>query len=88
MAEGQDGFRTDDMAMVSSMKYMGHTPSQIVWEDEKCYWFFDRTTNLLAHVEEYLQRKLQVEPKQFNFLFGETKKEFYKLLDAHRPRRS
>lgn len=79
-------FRTDDMAMVSCLKFFGQVPTSVQWIDRKCYWFFERGSELQEIVESYLERRLSVEPKQFNFIFGETKKEFYKLYDAHSGR--
>jgi hypothetical protein len=84
-------FVTDDMCLVSVLKYMGHTPQGVEWTSGggskgKCYWVFMRTNNLATVVGDFLDRRLQVEPKQFNFLFGETKQEFYKQYDANRGR--
>jgi hypothetical protein len=82
--EGPQDFKTDDMCLVAALKYDGHTPQRIEWEGGshgKCFWYFMNVSPLREVVSSYLSRCLNVEPRQFNFIFGETKKEFYKLYD-------
>ena len=87
--ETPDDFRTDDMCMVAALKYEGHTAQRVEWEggrDGKCYWHFMNIPALRETVSSFLSKQLTVEPREFNHIFGETKKEFYKLLDAAKGR--
>lgn len=79
-------FRTEDMALVSVLRYFGYTPQSVEWHERKCYWYFMRTDSLVEQVELFMNRSIVVEPRQFNFLFGETKQEFYKLFDKNKSR--
>lgn len=87
--ETPDDFKTDDMCMVAALRYEGHTPQRVEWDggkDGKCFWYFLNLEPLRDVVSKFLSRDLMVEPREFNHVFGETKKEFYKIFDSVKGR--
>jgi hypothetical protein len=70
-------YRTSDMALVSYLKFLGHEPQQINWENGTCYWLFRETPHLLEGVDQFAGNKALIEPKEYNRLFGMTKREFF-----------
>ena len=70
-------YRTSDMALASFLKFSGHEPQQVGWEGDTCYWTFRETPNLLAVVDKFAAGEALVEPKEYNRLFGKTKREFF-----------
>lgn len=85
MGEAREEIKTDDMCMVAALKYEGFTPQDVIWdggENGKCFWLFLNVPSILEAIEAFMTKSMVVEPRQFNHLFGETKREFYKLYDA------
>jgi hypothetical protein len=63
------------MALVAYLRLEGHAPQLVKWEGESCYWYFDKSDPLLEKVDVYMMGHAVVEPKEFNRIFGLTKKE-------------
>jgi len=70
-------YRTNDMAMVTYLKMEGHTSQRCVWEAQTCYWWFRITDSLLECVEKFSDGLALIEPREYNRLFTQTKREFY-----------
>lgn len=69
-------YKTNQMGLVSFLKLEGHTPQSIRWEeDDTCYWYFDKSDSLLGLVDQFLGGESKVEPREFNRIFGLTRKE-------------
>lgn len=70
-----DYYRTNSMALVSFLKINDHTPQAIRWEGDSCYWYFDKSNNLMELVEEFMTGEALVEPREYNRVFGLTKRD-------------
>lgn len=70
-------YRTSDMALVSYLKFLGHEPQDVVWENGTCYWIFVQSDGLISSVDTYASGQATIEPKEYNRLFGKTKREFF-----------
>lgn len=70
-------FRTDDMALVTFLKVEGHTPQEVGYEGDTCYWWFLITDAMLATVQAFGAREGLVEPREYSKMFATTKNEFY-----------
>lgn len=73
----EEFYRTDNMGMASWLKMQGHTPQRVRWEDQTCYWYFDKSDLLLGSVDAFLEGEARVEPKEYNRIFLLTKREFW-----------
>lgn len=73
----EDFFRTNDMAMATYLKLRGHSAQTITWLSGTCYWVFRVTDALLDAVELFTGGEAVVEPKEYNRVFTQTKREFY-----------
>ena len=80
----EDFYRTSNMALVSFLKVQGHAPQAIHWEGDSCYWYFDKSDPLLEQVDVFMSGVAKVEPKEYNRIFGLTKKE---LISEEAPDR-
>ena len=72
-----DLYRSDDMAMVTWLRIQGHTPQDVDWNGDTCYWTFLHNELLLQAVKEFMTGEARVDPKEYNKIFGKTKDEFY-----------
>lgn len=70
-------YRTSDMALASYLKHEGHDAQRVEWENDTCYWFFRDTPHLLKSVDTFAEGKAMIEPREYNRIFGKTKREFY-----------
>lgn len=70
-------YKTSDMALASYLKYMGHEPQKIAWDGDTCFWHFRETPHILECVDTFARGAALMEPKEYNRLFGRTKREFY-----------
>jgi hypothetical protein len=70
-------YRTSDMALATFMKMRGHTAQRVAWEANTCYWYFAESMGLLELVDEFLDDRASVNPKEFNRVYGTTKSEFF-----------
>lgn len=70
-------YRTNDMAMATFLKMNSHAVQQMRWAGSTCYWIFRVTDNLLDCVEEFTDGNARVEPREYNRVFTQTKREFY-----------
>lgn len=83
-----DFYRTDHMGMATWLKIAGHSVQRIHWTDDRtCYWYFDKSDPLLRAVDEYLEEKARVEPKEYNRVFKLTKDEFWSHSPEDHPGR-
>lgn len=72
-----DFYRTNDMAMVTFLKVEDHPVQKILWERGTCYWIFRISDALLDAIDSFTDREARIEPKEYNRVYGQTKKEFY-----------
>lgn len=72
-----DFYRTNDMAMATFLRMQGHAVQHIQWIGGTCYWIFSVTDSLLDQVEEFTDGHARVEPREYNRVFTQTKREFY-----------
>lgn len=72
-----DTYRTNDMALVTFLRMQGHSVQEVRWEDQTCYWFFMIIGTLTTDLDAYTGGTARVEPKEYNRVFGRTKREFY-----------
>lgn len=70
-------FRTNDMAMSTYLKVKGHVAQQVDWKSGTCYWIFRASDLLLDEVDTFLAGEALIEPKEYNRVFTQTKREFY-----------
>lgn len=73
----EEFYRTNDMAMATFLKMQSHSVQCMTWEGRTCYWVFRITDNLLDCVEEFTAGEARVEPRGYNRVFTQTKREFY-----------
>jgi hypothetical protein len=71
----EEFYRTSNMALVAFLKLQGHASQTVRWEGESCYWYFDKSDPLLDIVDTYMSGDALVEPREYNRVFGLTKKE-------------
>lgn len=69
--------RTNDMAMATYLKVQGHTSQRVIWEGGTCYWWFRINESLLDCVESFTNGDALIEPREYNRVFTQTKREFY-----------
>lgn len=72
-----DFYRTNDMAMVTFLRVSGHPVQRVYWEGPTCYWEFRITDHLMAQVDEFVAGRSRIEPREYNRMFNQTKREFY-----------
>jgi hypothetical protein len=70
-------YRSNDMAMVTYLKICGHSVQRVVWESGTCYWVFWVSDTLLDQVEVFIGGNALIEPREYNKVFNQTKREFY-----------
>lgn len=80
-----DFYRTNDMAMVTFLKISGHAVQRVFWEAATCYWIFRVTDVLLNQVSEFLAGDARIEPREYNRVFNQTKREFYDTNPSNVP---
>lgn len=83
MMDGET-FETSDMCLVAALRHEGERPTGTRWEggrDGTCHWKFDKTDGLQEVVGAFFTGSLRVEPREFNQLFWDTKREFYGHYD-------
>jgi hypothetical protein len=73
----EEFFRTNDMAMATFLKLNSHSVQRMTWVGGTCYWIFRVTDDLLECVEEFTAGEARVEPREYNRVFTQTKREFY-----------
>lgn len=73
----EDFHRTNDMALATYLKLQGHTPQAVIWERATCYWLYRVTDHLLDSLDDFNESRALVEPKEYNKVFNQTKREFY-----------
>lgn len=73
----EDFFRTNDMSMATYLKVKGHVTQMIDWKSGTCYWIFRISDLLLDEVDKFLAGEALIEPKEYNRVFTQTKREFY-----------
>ena len=69
--------RVNDMALVTFLKMRGHTVQDVVWNGSTCYWLFRVTDGLLDLVDDFVEGRALVEPREYNRAFSDTKRELY-----------
>lgn len=77
----EEFYRTNDMAMATFLKMRGHSVQLLVWESKTCYWIFRVTDALLDDMELFSDGKAVVEPRSYNKVFTQVKREFYDSKD-------
>lgn len=73
----EEFFRTNDMAMSTYLKVRGHVVQAVEWKSGTCYWIFRVSDLLLDEVELFMAGSARIEPKEYNRVFTQTKREFY-----------
>lgn len=76
-------YRTTDMGLASYLKLESFTPQAVVWSDESCYWIFRMNEAIDKAADVYLGGHALVEPRRYNAMYGNTKKEFHRAMDSH-----
>jgi hypothetical protein len=76
-------WKTNDLAMATYLKMMGHTPQRVGFEDRDCWWFFLHIPALTQAVDDFLSGRALVTPQEYNKQFGITKRE---MADARSRR--
>jgi hypothetical protein len=69
--------KINDMAMVTFLKLRGHTAQDVQWNGSTCFWVFRVTDSLLDLIDDFVDGKALVEPREYNRMFSDTKREFY-----------
>jgi hypothetical protein len=70
-------YRTTDMALVTWLRYSGHEPQAVSWQQRQCGWIFHRNHQLMERVDAFHEGSAKPEVREYNRLFGVTKAEFY-----------
>lgn len=86
MLDPEDFFRTNDMAMSTYLKVRGHVAQTVEWQSGTCYWHFRISDLLLDEVDRFLAGEALIEPKEYNRVFTQTKREFYDSKPDERAR--
>lgn len=73
----EEFYRTNDMAMATYFRLRGHSAQAILWLSGTCYWVFRITDALLDEIELFTGGNAVVEPKEYNRVFTQIKREFY-----------
>lgn len=74
-------FKSDDMALVTYLKLVGHTPQGVGMEFDTCYWYFIKTDSLLDDVQSFGAREARVEPREYSKFFATTRSELFQTRD-------
>lgn len=69
--------KTNDMAQVTYLKVRGFDAQAMSWEGQTCYWAFRVSDSLLDTIDEFTAGDALVEPREYNRMFSQTKREFY-----------
>lgn len=70
-------YKTNDMALVTYLRIQGHPVQGTRWLSNSCVWVFRINDNLLGLVDNFMDDRALVNPKEFNRHFTDTKKELY-----------
>lgn len=70
--------RTNDMAMVSYLRLMGHAVQEVFWDESQCYWKFLINQGLLSEYEKFVGGKALVDPREFSKYYAITKRELHR----------
>jgi hypothetical protein len=79
-------FKTEDMALVTTLKLRGIEPEEMVRSGQGVSWIFLRDETANDVVDEYAMGEAYVEPQEFVRKLGLVRSEMYRFLDI-RPRR-
>lgn len=77
MTPSTDFYRTNDMALATFLKLRQHAVQGMEWEAGTCFWIFRATESCLSDVNDFTSDKALVNPREYNRVFTQTKKEFY-----------
>lgn len=80
-----DFYRTNDMAMVTFLKISGQAVQRVFWESNTCYWMFRASSVLLDQVDAFVSGEARIEPREYNRVFSQTKREFYDTNPSNVP---
>lgn len=69
--------RTNDMAMATYLRLLGHPVQEVYWDESQCYWKFLINQNLLRAYEDFVSGKALVDPKEFSKTYSITKSELH-----------
>ena len=75
--------KTNDMALVSYLKVLSHTPQEVIFEGQTCYWYFTETDGLMDAIDVFGAGDAMVEPREYNKHFAHTKREFWQAKEAY-----
>lgn len=73
----EEFYRTNDMAMATYLKLEGHPSQTVLWHGGTCYWVFRISDRLLDLADGFVGGDARVEPREYNRVFTQTKREFY-----------
>ena len=76
-------FVSNDMAMVAYLSLMGHTSQSVSFENDVCRWHFVVVGDFMRCVEDFLNDKASVNPREYNRHFANAKREFHNIMDEH-----
>lgn len=69
--------KVNDMALVTFLKMRGHTVQDVTWSGQTCYWLFRVTDGLMDLIDDFVEGRARVEPREYNRMFSDTKRELY-----------
>jgi hypothetical protein len=79
-----DLYRTSDMALATFLRWENHDVQNVALDETgTCYWYFPDCDSLRDSCEAFRNGSARIEPKEYNRLFGVTKKERWALTDGH-----
>lgn len=75
----KDLFRTDLMAMVAYLRYVGHVPLDCYYsvERDRCVWVFDNDQRLAQDVTAFRKDEVLVKPRDYSRAFAQAKRDMY-----------
>jgi hypothetical protein len=75
-------YRTDDMSLATILKIEGHTPQQVGWIGENCYWWVLINDDLMDCIASFDAGETRVEPREYNRVFHKIRKQMFATKES------
>lgn len=75
----KDLFRTDLMALVAYLRYVGHVPVECYFnlDRDRCVWVFRDAEDLQKDVVAFRKDEVLVRPRDYSRAFAQAKRDMY-----------
>lgn len=77
LEDADEFYRTNNLALAAFLRHQGHAHQGMQWQGETCFWYFDKSDPLLEIVDKFFKGDALVEPRAYNKVFGQIRKELF-----------